>query len=171
MAHPIERIALFIDGPNLSISSQRGLKLDIDYKKLLDYFSRDAFIVRAYYYVAVQSDDELKTNSFLSWLNLNGFYLVTKQIKEFGDERKGNLDVEIAIDMIELADKVDRVVLFSGDGDFAPVLHRLATKGIRTQVVSHWSRGKRKSIASELIGAADIFTELGELAPYIRKDN
>ncbi|MEM7034393.1 MAG: NYN domain-containing protein [Chloroflexota bacterium] len=167
---PNEKIALFLDAPNLSMSCANWLERDIDYAKLLAHFSRDALILRAYYYVGVENEEELQSNRFLYWLKRNGYRLVTKQIKTFSDgERKGNLDVEIAVDMLELVDKVDRVILFSGDGDFASLLERVGQKGVRTQVVAYWGRGEGPT-ARDLINASDIFTDLAEIIDDIARD-
>lgn len=166
---PEEKIALFIDAPNLSKACSEWLKRDIDYAKLLGYFSKDATVLRAYYYIGIDSDDDLQSNPFLFWLRRNGFRLVTKQIKTFSDGvRKGNLDIEIAIDMLELVNHIDRAVLFSGDGDFAPLLDRVGMKGVRTQVVAYWGRGEGPT-ARELMDAADIFTDLADIVDEIAR--
>ena len=164
---PLEKIALFIDGANLSKMVRAHLALDVDYAKILTYFSRDASILRAYYYTGVENEDEVNTNRFLFFLKRSGYQLVTKQIKTYADgERKGNLDIEIALDMLELAEKVDRVVLFSGDGDFAPLLKRIGKKGVRTEVVSYVSKGKNPT-ASELLDVTDIFINLADIINQI----
>ena len=169
----LEKVALFIDGANLGALAYDYLHTKVDFSKLLDYFSRNCYILRAFYYAATYpGDDEAKSNiGFLSWLGRNGYQVVTKPIREFPDGvQKGNLDIEIAIDMLELADKVDRVVLFSGDGDFAPLLIKVGGKGVVTQVVSYWGDG-RGPTAAELIEAADKFIELKEILPFIAKSN
>lgn len=169
-AGPVEKIALFIDGANLSAMAFDQLHTRIDLTKLRTYFSRNAIIVRAFYYLATERDVNPSMRSFLIWLGRNGYQVVTKLIKEFEDgSQKGNLDIEIAIDMLELAEKVDRVVLFSGDGDFAPLLKRVGRKGTRTQVVAYWGQGEGPT-APELLGAADIFTELQDIIELIARD-
>lgn len=166
---PNEKIALFIDAPNLSKSATNWLERDIDYAKILGYFSRNALIFRAYYYTAIENEEELQSNRFLYWLKRNGYSLVTKPIKVYNDgERKGNLDVDIAIDMLELVGKVDRMVLFSGDGDFAPLLERVGQKGVKTQVVAYWGRGEGPT-ARELMNACDVFTDLAEIIDEIAR--
>jgi uncharacterized LabA/DUF88 family protein len=164
---PVEKIALFIDGANLNAVSYE-LKAKIDFAKLLSYFGQNAIILRAFYYIA--TDREGTNVSFLVWLKRNGYQVVTKPIKEFDDgTQKGNLDIEIAVDMLELADKVDRVVLFSGDGDFAPLIKRVGGKGTRTQVVAYWGHGEGAT-APELMEAADIFTELQDIIRLISRN-
>ncbi len=165
---PMEKIGLFIDGANLSAMSHE-LKARIDFAKLLNYFSRNAFILRAFYYVAT---DKIEGSNipFLVWLKRNGYQVVTKPMKEFNDgSQKGNLDIEIALDMLELADKMDREILFSGDGDFAPLLKRVGRKGTRTQVVAYWGHGEGIT-APELLEAADIFTELQDILDFISRE-
>ncbi len=167
----IERTALFIDAPNLSKTSQKWLSNDIDYQKLLTYFAQNKKLLKAYYYVGVDNEHQWKSNKFYYALDQMGYQLVIKQIKVLPNgERKGNLDVELAIDMLELAHKVDSVVLFSGDGDFAPLLKKMGSKGVMTYVFSVWQDGEG-STAGELIRAADKFTELKELIPFISKSN
>ena len=169
----LEKVALFIDGANLGALAYDYLNIKLDFAKLLNHFGQNCYIVRAFYYAATYpGDDEAKSNiGFLSWLGRNGFQVVTKPIREFPDgTHKGNLDIEIAIDMLELADKVDRVVLFSGDGDFAPLLRRVGAKGVVTHVVSYWGDG-RGPTSAELIEAADKFIELQKILPFISKSN
>ena len=164
---PLEKIALFLDGANLNAITHDFLRVKIDYAKLLTFFSQNAVILRAFYYLAIEAD--ASNFSFLVWLKRNGYQVITKPLKEFDDgHQKGNLDIEIAIDMLELADKVDRAVLFSGDGDFAPLLKAVGRKGARTQVVSYWGRGEGPT-APELIEVADTFTELKDILPYLVK--
>ena len=118
-----ERMALFIDGANL-YSAARGLNFDIDYKRLLDYFRAKGTLIRAFYYTALLEDQEYSPlRPLIDWLDYNGYSVVTKPAKEFtgadGRRRvKGNMDIELAIDALELADKIDHFILFSGDGDF-----------------------------------------------------
>ncbi len=164
---PREKIALFIDAANIDKISQKWLEKAIDYEKLLIFFSKNDFILRAYFYTGIENERDIYTNPFYYALRKIGYHLITKQIKSFSSgERKGNLDIEIALDMLELADKVDRVVLFSGDGDFAPVLKRIGKKGVRTEVVSYVGEG-RNPTASELIDAADVFTDLADIVDQI----
>lgn len=172
---PFERIAIFIDGWNLSRVAKDYLKKEVDLRKLLDYFSRNAFILRAFYYIGEETDPEekVKQHRFLTWLRRNGYKVITKPIKTFVNEKgeqekKANFDVDIAIDMFDLADKVDKVVLFSGDGDFTKVIDRVGMKGVRTQVVAYWGRG-RGPTAPELMESADEFTDLEDIMEEITR--
>ncbi len=164
-----EKIALFIDGANLYAVAHDFLRVKIDFARLLAYFGQNATILRAFYYVAYDPAEGDYLPPYLIWLKRNGYQVVTKPVKEVGaGVKKGNLDIEIALDMLELADKVDRVVLFSGDGDFAPLLKRVGRKGARTQVISYWGNGEGPT-AAELIETADVFTELKDILPFVIK--
>src|ERR1700679_1627197 len=117
------RTALFIDGANL-YATAKALGFDIDYKRLLKEFQSHGTLVRAFYYTAVIEDQEFSSiRPLLDWLDYNGFTVVTKPTKQFidpsGNRRiKGNMDIELAVDVMELANRVDQIVLFSGQGDF-----------------------------------------------------
>ena len=138
---PQGRIAIFIDGSNL-YSAARALGFDIDYKSLLDLFSAQGRLVRAFYYTALVEDQEYSPiRPLVDWLDYNGYTLVTKPTKEFTDSMgrrkiKGNMDIELAIDVMEMAKKVDHIVLFSGDGDFRRLVEAVQRKAVRVSVVS-----------------------------------
>src|SRR5690606_15892106 len=139
--YPTDRIALFIDGANL-YAAARSLNVDLDFRKLIDEFRRKGILVRAYYYTAIVEGEEYSPiRPLVDWLDYNGFTLVTKPARRFTDasgqtRSKGNMDVEIAVDMMELADRLDHVVLFSGDGDFRHLVRAVQRKGVRVTVVS-----------------------------------
>ncbi len=171
--HPGERIALFIDGANL-YSAARSLGFDIDYKRLLDLFAGKARLIRAFYYTALLEDQEYSPiRPLVDWLDYNGYTLVTKPAKEFTDSAgrrkvKGNMDIELAVDMMEIVDRVDHVVLFSGDGDFRSLVEAVQRKGVRASVVSS-IRTQPPMIADELRRQADQFIELDQLANQIER--
>ncbi len=164
-----ERTALFIDGANL-YSASRNLGFDVDYRNLLEYFRRQTYVVRAYYYAAILETEEYSPLKPLTdWLAYNGYTLVTKPAKEFTDATgrrrvKGNMDIELAIDMLELAPKLDHIVLFSGDSDFRRLIEAVQRRGVRVSVVSS-IRTNPPMIADELRRQADEFLELAEIAP------
>jgi uncharacterized LabA/DUF88 family protein len=159
-----ERIALFIDGSNL-YASARSLGVEIDYKKLLNEFTSEGRLVRAFYYTALLEDQEYSPiRPLVDWLDYNGFTMVTKPTKEFTDATgrrkiKGNMDIELAIDMMELSDHIDHAVLFSGDGDFRRLVEAVQRKGVRVTVVST-VKSNPPMIADELRRQADFFMEL-----------
>jgi uncharacterized LabA/DUF88 family protein len=168
-----ERIALFIDGANL-YSAARGLGFDIDYKKLLDAFATKGRLIRAFYYTALLEDQEYSPlRPLVDWLDYNGYTVVTKPAKEFTDAQgrrrfKGNMDIELAIDMLELAGSVDHIVLFSGDGDFRRLVEATQRRGVRVTVVST-IRSQPPMVADELRRQADNFVDLSDLAPSIQR--
>ena len=171
--HADERIALFIDGANL-YSASRGLGFSIDFKRLLDHFGAQGRLVRAYYYTALFDDVEYSPlRPLVDWLVYNGYPLVTKRTKEFtdayGNRRiKGDMDVEIAIDAMEMAKHLDRIVLFSGDGDFRRLVEAVQREGVRVSVVSSL-RSSPPMVADELRRQTDEFVELADLAPEIAR--
>jgi uncharacterized LabA/DUF88 family protein len=163
-----ERVALFIDGANL-YSASRNLGFDVDYRNLLEYFRKRTNLVRAYYYSAVLETEEYSPLKPLTdWLAYNGYMLVTKPAKEFTDATgrrriKGNMDIELAIDMLELADKIDHAVLFSGDSDFRRLVEAVQRRGVKVSVVSS-IRTSPPMVADELRRQADHFLELAEIS-------
>ena len=168
-----ERIALFIDGANL-YSASRELGFSIDFKRLLELFAAEGRLVRAYYYTALFDDLEYSPlRPLVDWLDYNGYTLVTKRAKEFtdayGNRRiKGDMDVEIAIDAMEMAKNLDRIVLFSGDGDFRRLVEAVQREGVRVSVVSTL-RSSPPTAADELRRQADEFVDLADLAPAISR--
>lgn len=172
--YPSEKLALFIDGANL-YGAAKGLQFDIDYKRLLELFARKGTLVRAFYYTAVADDQEFSPlRPLVDWLDYNGFSVVTKPLKEFTDAAgrrrvKGNMDIELAIDALEIAPSVDHVVIFSGDGDFRRLVEAIQRKGKRVSVVST-VRTSPPMAADELRRQADNFIELDELRPQIARD-
>jgi uncharacterized LabA/DUF88 family protein len=146
------------------------LGFDVDYRNLLEFFRRKSHVVRAYYYSAVLETDEYSPLKPLTdWLAYNGYTLVTKPAKEFTDSAgrrrvKGNMDIEVAVDMLELASKIDHAVLFSGDSDFRRLVEAVQRKGVRVSVVSS-IRTSPPMVADELRRQADQFLELADIAP------
>jgi len=170
-----EKLALFIDGSNL-YASAKSLDFDIDYSRLLKWATGKGRIVRAFYYTALIEDQEYSPiRPLVDWLNYNGYTMVTKPTKEFVDSQgrrkiKGNMDIELAVDMMELADKVDHILLFSGDGDFRKLIEAVQRKGVRVTVVST-VKSSPPMVADELRRQADQFLELEYLADDIQREN
>jgi uncharacterized LabA/DUF88 family protein len=168
------RIALFIDGANL-YATAKALGFDIDYERLLREFRSRAGVLRAFYYMAVIENQEYSSiRPLIDWLDYNGYTVVTKAIKEFVDASgrrkvKGNMDIELAVGVMELAEHVDQIVLFSGDGDFRPLVEAVQRHGVRVTVVSTIS-SQPPMIADELRRQADVFTDLIELRPLIARE-
>ncbi len=172
--HPDERVALFIDGSNLYAAAS-ALSFDIDYKSLLAVFSQRCRLVRAFYYTAIVEGQEYSPiRPLVDWLDYNGYSMVTKPTKEFTDASgrrkiKGNMDIELAMDMVEMADKLDHIVLFSGDGDFRRLIDAVQRKGCRVSVVST-IKSQPPMVADELRRQADFFIELQDLRASIQRD-
>jgi uncharacterized LabA/DUF88 family protein len=173
--YPQERIGLFIDGSNL-YAAARALGFDIDYKRLLELFSDQGNLIRAFYYTALIEDQEYSPiRPLVDWLDYNGYTMVTKPTKEFTDAAgrrkiKGNMDIELAIDLMEMAPYLDHAVVFSGDGDFRRLVEAIQRKGVRVTVVST-VRSAPPMVADELRRQADHFVELQDLQPQIQRDS
>src|SRR6187399_2591011 len=170
-----ERVALFIDGANL-YSAARSLGFDIDYRRLLKVFREKGRLVRAYYYTALVEDQEYSPiRPLIDWLDYNGYTMVTKPTKEFTDAMgrrkiKGNMDIELAIDVLEMSANLDHVVIFSGDGDFRRLVEAVQRRGVRVSVVST-VRSQPPMVADELRRQADVFVELEDLSPAIARQH
>lgn len=171
MFYKDERLALFIDGSNL-YASAKSLGFDIDYKLLRTEFMRRGKMLRAFYYTALLDNEEYSPiRPLVDWLNYNGFTMVTKTAKEYTDSQgrrkvKGNMDIELTVNAMELASHVDHIVIFSGDGDFRPLIESLQRQGVRVSVVST-IRSQPPMIADELRRQADNFIELDGLRDVI----
>jgi len=168
------RIALFIDGPNL-YATAKTLGFDVDYKRLLKEFQSRAALLRAFYYTAIIEDQEHSSvHALIDWLDYNGYTVVTKATKEFIDASgrrkvKGNMDIELAVDAMETAEHVDQMVLFSGDGYFRSLVEAVQRRGVRVTVVSTIS-SHPPMIADELRRQADVFIDLRDLQSKIGRD-
>ncbi|MCO5083576.1 MAG: NYN domain-containing protein [Rhizobiaceae bacterium] len=176
MFDPREKIALFIDGANLYATS-RSLGFDIDYRKLLGTFQKKGYLLRAYYYTALVEDQEYSSiRPLIDWLDYNGYKVVTKPAKEFTDAAgrrkiKGNMDIELTIDALELAwaEAVDHFVIFSGDGDFRTLVDALQRRGRKVSIVSTMA-SQPPMISDDLRRQADHFIDLMSLKADIGRD-
>ncbi|WP_324764048.1 NYN domain-containing protein (plasmid) [Sinorhizobium meliloti] len=170
-----EKIALLIDGANLFAAS-KALGFDIDYRKLLQAFRKRAYLLRANYYSALVEDQETATiRPLIDWLDYNGYQVVTKPVKEITDSLgrrkvKGNMDVELAIDAIEISETADHLVIFSGDGNFTNLVAALQRKGCKVSVVSTMAT-RPPMISDALRREADHFIELDRLRGEISREH
>src|SRR5689334_2935553 len=168
-----EHIAVFIDGANLYAAS-RALGFDVDYKNLLAYFRQQAYLVRAYYYTALLETEEYSPlRPLVDWLGYNGYSVVTKPAKEFTDATgrrrvKGSVDIEMAVDVLDLTPHLDHVVIFSGDGDLRRLVESVQRRGVRVTVIST-IRTQPTIIADDLRRQADAFIDLADLAEHITR--
>lgn len=170
-----ETIAVFIDGNNL-LFIEKAMDYKIDYKRLHEYFVARSELLRPYYYIAVRPEGETDTTRpLLDWLQYNGYTVRTKPVKTYTDSTgavtsKGNLDVEIAVDILQAADnpRLDRIVLISGDGDFTYLVEAVQKKGLKVTVIST----RKKPVASDqLVRSADEFLDLEDMRQEIENLN
>ncbi|MGC6517873.1 MAG: NYN domain-containing protein [Candidatus Puniceispirillaceae bacterium] len=169
-----QRTALFIDGSNF-FATTKLLDIDIDYAKMLAEFAGKGDLIRAYYYTALPDPTETSPiRKLIDYLDYNGFQVVSKQTKEFidhatGNRRiKGNMDMELALDMLKLAPHIDHAYLFSGDGDFCRLLQEVQDLGVKVTVVSSL-KTHPAMVADSLRRKADHFIELEDIAPAITR--
>src|SRR5664280_2376761 len=174
MSPSTNKIALFIDGANLHATA-KTLGFDIDYKRLLKEFQSRGTLLRAFYYTVIIEDQEFSSiRPLIDWLDYNGYTVITKPAKEFDDGEgrrkiKRNMHIELAVDAMELAEHVDQIVLFSGDGEFRSLVETVQRRGVHVTVISSMS-SQPPMIADELRRQADVFTDLVELRSKIGRD-
>jgi uncharacterized LabA/DUF88 family protein len=172
---PREKLAFFIDGVNL-YQTARALNFDIDYKRLLQDFKGEAYLMRAYYYTALAEDQEFSSiRPLIDWLDYNGYRVVTKPMKEYTDSNgqrrrsRPSLEIELAVDAFEVADAIDHVVLFTGDGNYRSLVLGLQKKGLKVSVISTLKTNP-PMVSDELRRLADHFIELNTLGNIIGRD-
>ena len=171
MFYKDEKLALFIDGANLFLAA-KSLNFSIDYKLLHKEFMRRGKLLRASYYTTLLENDEfMSIRPLVDWLCYNGFNTVTKLAKEYTDNTghrkiKGNMHIELAVESMEIAPHVDHIVLFSGDGDFVPLIACLQRQGVRVSVVSTM-QGPTPMISDDLRRQTDNFIDLDDLRDII----
>jgi uncharacterized LabA/DUF88 family protein len=169
-----DKIALFIDGANFNATA-KTLDFNVDFKRLLKEFQSRGTLLRAFYYTATIEDKEYSpVRSLIDWLDHNGYTVVTKVTKEFIDPSgrrtvKGHMDIELVVGAMELAEHIDQMVLFSGNGAFRSLVKAMQRRGVRVTVVSTiWSQPPM--IADELRRQADVFVDLIELRSKLGRD-
>jgi len=160
-----DRVAIFIDGENIHYSAKH-LNMRLDYLKLCRGLAGPRRLVRSYFYTALSSQSEGKID-FVNFLKLNGFSVVTKEVKSFNDTESSRgvrscLDMQLAINVMELLPNLDTVILCTGDGDFVPLVEAVARSGRHVEVCA-----LREMTATDLIAAADVYTDLGSLKENI----
>ncbi|BAY07711.1 LabA-like NYN domain-containing protein [Calothrix sp. NIES-2098] len=167
------RVAIFIDGINLFHAALQ-LGLEIDYLKLLCRLTENSRLLRAFFYTgidisrspAIRLRSHEKQQGFLFWMRRNGYRVVTKEFQPSENYKKPNLNVEIAVDMINLAPYYDTAVLVSGDGDLAYAVNAVSSTGVRVEVIS-----LRTITSDNLIDVADYFLDLDSIKHHIQKDS
>jgi uncharacterized LabA/DUF88 family protein len=153
-----KNVAVFVDVANIFYAA-KAAGVDIDYVTLLKSATAGRDLVRAYAYTGLDPDNE-NQRQFHSFLARSGYKVVSKDIRKYGDGRiKANLDIELVVDMMRMAEKIDIAVVVSGDGDFAPAIHAVQQQGVRVEVISF-----RGNTSSDLIDAADVFLDISNIA-------
>ncbi len=157
------RVAIFIDGSNLFYAALK-LGIEIDYTKLLCCLTANSRLLRAFFYTGIDTMNE-RQQGFLLWMRRNGYRVVTKDLIQLPDgSKKANLDVEIAVDMMRLANHLDTAILVSGDGDLAYAVDAITYRGVRVEVVS-----LRSMTSDSLINVADCYIDLDTIKQNIQK--
>jgi uncharacterized LabA/DUF88 family protein len=174
MPNSHSRIAAFIDGANL-YATVKALGFDVDYKRLLKELQGRGNLLRAFYYTAIFEDQEYTSiRPLVDWLDYNGYTAVTKISKEYVDAAgrrkfKSDMDIELTVDAMEIAPHVDEILLFTGDGDFRPLVEALQRRGVRVTVASTVAC-QPPMIADDLRRQADGFIDLSEWRTRIGRD-
>lgn len=175
MFYKDERLALFIDGSNL-FTSAKALGFDVDFRRLKDEFMQRSRLVRAFYYtVLLDSEDYTPIRPLVDWLNYNGFTIVTKPAKEYTDSQgrrklRGNMDIEIAVNAMEVAPMIDHMMLFSGNSGLRSLVEGVQRHGVRVTVVST-NNTHPPMMSDDLRRQADHFIELGDLRDTIMREH
>ena len=163
-----DRVAIFIDGENIHYSAKH-MNMRLDYLKMCRKLAGPRRLVRAYFYTALSNQSEGKID-FVNFLKLNGFTVVTKEVKSFNDQEGGRnvrscLDMELAINVMELSDSLDTVILCTGDGDFKPLIEAVARRGKHVEVCA-----LREMTSTDLIASCDEYTDLGQIRNEVALD-
>lgn len=169
-----EKTALFIDGANL-YAATKALDFEIDYRKLLSYFSDRSHLLRANYYTLLSEDQDYSPlRPLVDWLDYNGFNIITNTIREYTDYQgrkkvKGTIGIDMAVDMMEMCGKIDHAVLFTGDTDFHALVDSAQRAGTRVTLIST-IKTSPSMIADELRRQADYFVDIADLRKHIQKN-
>ncbi|MGB0382542.1 MAG: NYN domain-containing protein [Alphaproteobacteria bacterium] len=173
--YPEEKVALFIDGSNL-YAVARALEFDIDYRRLRIELARRCRLVRAYYYTAMLDEQEYSPiRPLVDWLDYNGYTIISKPTRKYTDAQgrekiKGNMNMELAVDAMELADHIDHAIIISGDGEFRRLIEAMQRKAVRVTVMST-IRSTPPMISDDLRRQADCFLDIADLRDQFgRKD-
>lgn len=160
------RVALFIDGGNL-YHAAKSLGFKIDFLRLKEFFvPNEMQLFKAFYYSAYDPSQGF-IMKIIDWLKHNGFIVITKEVKKIAHSFiKGNMDVELAVDMLLTIGQYDKAILFSGDGDFTRCVSELQKRNKLVHVVST-EKSDPPLLAHELKAQADEFIELADIIPQI----
>lgn len=177
----MKKVALFIDGSNMYAAAM-SLGFRVDYKKLLAYFSKDHNVLRAFYFTALPPKDvRSPLRTMVDFVEHNGYTAIVKETKTYIDDAtgapklKGNMDLDMAAYIWKYHDLIDEIILFSGDGDFRPVVERAQECGCRVRVVStlkgKTARGNPSSMCADVLRRqADEYTDLADIQPFVTQE-
>lgn len=144
-----QRVGVFVDVQNMFYSAKRYDNGKLNFSKLMEKAVNGRQLIRAICYVV--DNPEIDQEAFIDMLKKNGYEIKTKTLRTRSDgSSKADWDMGIAIDAISLADKLDIVVLVSGDGDFADLVYHLKSRGVRVEAMSF-----EKSTNEDLVSAVD----------------
>ena len=151
-----QRVGVFVDVQNMYHSAKNLYQRNVDFGRVLKEAVGERQLIRAIAYVVKSGTRE--EEKFFSALSKSGFELKIKGLQTFpGGMKKADFDVGLCVDAIKLADRLDAVILVSGDGDFIPlILYLKENKGCRAELMAF-----EKTTSAKLIEAADQFTDLG----------
>lgn len=158
---PHEVTALVVDGAN-TYEASKAVGYMIDYAKVLSFFKPQ----QAIYLTALPEKDRNNPNpifKMIDFINFNGFTIESKPMKIINGaivKREGNMDVEIALAMVEASNWANHIVLFSGDGDFRQAVEYVQRRGVRVTVVSALNLQPAPIVADELRRRANVFFDL-----------
>ncbi|MBI2410913.1 MAG: NYN domain-containing protein [Candidatus Kerfeldbacteria bacterium] len=156
MQNPAQRVAVFVDVQNMYYSARALYDQRVDFGEILKEAVGVRQLIRAFAYV-IQADKE-EENTFFDALQERGYELRSKELLSFyGGAKKGDWDVGLAMDVVRMAQKVDGIVLVSGDGDFAELLRYVKAQGCRAEVMAFGS-----SASSQLRAEADAVYDLSQ---------
>jgi uncharacterized LabA/DUF88 family protein len=159
------RVGIFVDVPNVMYAAER-VGVTLDFGKLLAMLSRGREMVRASAYAPISDDPSVRldTQRFVQPFAGHGYRIVTKPLKRYADgSMKANFDVELAMDVLTMSDRLDTVTLVSGDGDFRRLVELVESKGVRVEVVAF-----SQSTAAELRALADEYIDLNDRLAELR---
>jgi uncharacterized LabA/DUF88 family protein len=159
------RLGIFVDVPNIMYAAER-LRAKLDFGKVLRFITNGRELVRASAYAPISDDpqERLESQKFVEPFVDHGYRIVTKPLKRYADGSiKANFDVELAIDVMTMSDRLDIVALVSGDGDFRRLVELVESKGVRVEVVAFG-----QSTAAELRAVADTYVDLSEHLKELR---
>ena len=160
------RLGVFVDVPNLLYGGERGGDRPVDMGRLLDYLSEGRELVRATAYSPISDNpaEPVEQQRFVAPFVPYEYRIVTKPLKRFADGSiKGNFDVEMAIDIVTMAERLDVIAIVSGDADFARVVETVQERGVRVEVVAYAG-----STSAEMRALADRYIEVGSIAGHLR---